>query len=101
MKRTLAIAIYLVGIPVCVAPAIAAMAQFGFAWSLDGLSLILTNIIGGVVMWWIVAGIGIRLGVFPVEFFGWVSNRLGLGYEAPVPGARRLPERKIPPEGAR
>ena len=93
MNRTVAFFLYLIGIPVCIAPAIAAMADFGFAWSLEGLWLILTNIAVGVVMWWIVAGIGIRLGVFPIDFFHAVARSLGLGYDSPFPGAKRVPER--------
>ncbi len=59
------------------------------------------NMIGAVVMWWILAGICIRLGVFPIDFFRWVASRLGLGNEAPVPGARRLPGQDVSSGGAR
>lgn len=91
MKRMAAFFLYLIGTPVCIAPAIAALADFG--WSLDGLWLILMNIAVGIVMWWIVAGIGIRLGVFPIDFFRSIGRSLGLGYDSPVPGAKRVPER--------
>ena len=50
-----------------------------------------------VATWWITAGIAIRLGVFPIEFFTAVGRWLGLGYDPPIPDARRVPPR--PTEG--
>ncbi len=96
-RRALGHAVYVVGILSSLGLVVAQLSRLldqGFGeWLLDAVYAL----ISGVAIWWITAGIAIRLGLFPIEFFTAVAKWLGLGYDPPIPDARRVPPR--PTEG--
>ncbi len=96
MRRRLAFLVYLVGLILVLGTIISGFSDVDehlWNWADPLLSLL-----RALIVWWVTAGIGIRLGVFPIEFFRNVARSLGLGYEAPVEDATRVPPRPEPPQ---
>ena len=93
VRAGIAFVVYLVGTLTCGGIMVDQLARFGGPDFLDWLWTSLQASAVAVAIWWITTGIGIRLGAFPVDFFRAVARTLGLGYEAPVEGATRVPRR--------
>jgi hypothetical protein len=70
MKRTAAFLSYYVGL------AFGLGAMFNFARGADALGFVLLPVYG-LPFWWIGAGIGIRLGLYPSEFFRTLATAAG------------------------
>jgi hypothetical protein len=71
MKRTAAFLSYYIGLALGLG-AMFAVAREADAWEFLFLPLY------GLPIWWIAAGIGIRLGVYPSEFFRRLATAAGL-----------------------
>ncbi|MDQ3877591.1 MAG: hypothetical protein M3290_04475 [Actinomycetota bacterium] len=81
MKRGLAFLVYYLGLSLSIGT-IFAIARHAAAWQFFVIPLY------ALPAWWIAAGIGIRLGVMPSEFFGTVARAAGL-VEPPSEGSLR------------
>ncbi len=92
-RRRLAFVIYVVGILGALGPLVSQLSRFSYPSWFDWLLGSLGALMYALAAWWVTAGIAIRPGLFPVEFFSVVARWLGLTYEAPIPDARRVPAR--------
>jgi hypothetical protein len=93
VKRLLAFGVYFAGTLTSLSALVFGLEEMWKQGLGGGLLTGISSAAYAIVMWWITAGIGIRLGVFPVEFFKSLQKSLGLGYEPPIEGATRTPER--------
>jgi hypothetical protein len=82
VKRTTAWVFYVVG---------GVLALKSAVWGLAGGSLYasFTGIAFGIAVWWIVVGIGVRLGVTPDDFVASIKAALGFGEPFQTPAERR------------
>lgn len=84
MKRAAAFLSYYVGLALSLAAAFS-VARDAEAWQFLFIPLY------ALPIWWIAAGIGIRLGVYPSEFFRRLAT--AAGFIEPLPNATDLRER--------
>jgi hypothetical protein len=78
MRRALAWVVYMLGLVLGLDVVVTGLAADGLWEGFGGIA-------AAVVLWWIVAGIGIRLGVTPQDFMASIVSALGFGDRPQAP----------------